>query len=105
MKKNEKEKLAQAGFEKTSVSDFLDLDRGDEIIVELRVALAQALRERRKAKGITQNELAKRQKTSQSRISSLESGDDSVTIDALISALAELDTEREQIIQIMSGSE
>ncbi|MFC1515982.1 helix-turn-helix domain-containing protein [Thermodesulfobacteriota bacterium] len=55
--------------------------------IELKLALSQALIERRKQRKLTQVQLAKRLKSSQSRIAKMEKGDPSVSIDLLIKSL------------------
>ncbi len=98
-----KQRLDEAGFEETSVSDFLELSPAEEVVVELRVRLATELAKRRKAEGVTQSELAERRGTTQSRISSMENADESVSIDALIAALAELGADREEIGRLIAA--
>lgn len=99
-KNNENEKM---GFKETTVTEFLELTPADELIVEMRLRLAKELRIVRKAQNITQAELAERRNTSQSRISSIERGDESVSIDALLAALAELGMNRRDIGRIIGA--
>lgn len=103
MDEETKKRLQDAGFEETSVSDFLELSPADEVVVELRVRLAKELQKRRKAQGLTQAELAERRQTTQSRISSIENADESVSIDALIAALAELGVDRKEIGRVIAA--
>ena len=103
MPDDKKDASSKTGFRETTVAEFLDLTPADNLIVEMRLRLARELRNARKAQNTTQAELADRRKTSQSRISALERGDESVTLDALISALAELGVSRQDIGRIIAA--
>jgi len=92
-----KKQLESAGFTETSVANFLDLSPGEEMVVELQIRLAKELRTRREASGMTQSQLADAIGTSQARISAMENGEDSVSTDALIAALADLGADRQDI--------
>ncbi len=98
-----KKDTVKPGFRETTVAEFLELTPADELIVELRLRLAQLLRSARKAQNLTQAEFAARRKTSQARISAIERGDESVSLDALISALAELGVSRQDIGRIIAA--
>jgi transcriptional regulator with XRE-family HTH domain len=56
-------------------------------IVELRIELAQAVRRRRVAAGLTQAELAKAIGSSQSRVAKMEGGDPQASLESLVRAL------------------
>lgn len=58
--------------------------------METRLALSQALRSRRLAQCIKQAELARRLKSSQSRVAKMEAGDKTVSVDLLVRALFSL---------------
>jgi hypothetical protein len=80
-------KLEKMGGRVTTVKEFLGLDESDEIIIELRLQLAAALRKRRLAKGITQVDLAKAIGSSQSRVAKMEGGDPQTSLELLVSAV------------------
>lgn len=103
MKEEKRKRLEDGGFSVGTASEFLDLTPADEVVIELRLALAKELRKQRKRNGMTQEDLAERCSTSQARISNLENAKESASIDALVSALAELGADRETIGRIIAG--
>lgn len=86
MDKAKKARLVKRGWRIGSAADFLDLNDAEAALIELKVALGGALRQRRVAKGLTQGELAKQLGSSQSRIAKMEASDPSVTMDLLVRA-------------------
>ena len=87
MKPRTKKKLVAAGWNVGTVADFLDLSKEDEAFVELKVALALALRRRREGAGLTQAQVAKLVKSSQSRVATMEAGAAAVSLDLLVRTL------------------
>jgi Helix-turn-helix len=80
-------RLEDRGWKVGSASEFLGLTPQEEQLVELRLVLCKAVRERRKTKHIPQEKLAERMNTSQSRIAKLESCDPHVSTDMMFNAL------------------
>ena len=58
--------------------------------IEMKVALSESLRAQRTKVKVSQAELARRIKSSQSRVAKMESGDPSVPIDLMIKSLLAL---------------
>lgn len=87
MKTVKRKKLEAQGWTVGSAQDFLDLSDAETALVELRLVLAQVLKARRTQHGWSQLELAKRLKSSQSRVAKMEAGDASVSMDLLIRSL------------------
>jgi len=73
-----------------TVAEFLGLDAAEEALVELHLALAKALKERRAKVGMTQVELARKIGSSQSRVAKMEAADTSVSLDLTIRSLLAL---------------
>jgi len=90
-------KLEAAGWRLGDAKDFLGLADHESAYVEVKVALAHALRARRAAAGLTQLELAQRIGSSQSRVAKMESGDSSVSLDRLVRALLHLGASRKEV--------
>ncbi len=90
MKKEKIKRLKDAGWKTGSVEDFLGLTPEESAIVDVRVALFEAFQKTRKEKKLTQKQVATVLNTSQSRISKMESGDPSVSLDLLIKSLIAL---------------
>lgn len=88
MKASKRMKLEAAGWTVGSASDFLGLSKEEETLVEVKLALAESVRERRRKENLTQQELAKRIGSSQSRVAKMEAADSSVSMDLLVRSLA-----------------
>jgi ribosome-binding protein aMBF1 (putative translation factor) len=87
MRKSKRRKLEAAGWRAGSASEFLKLSPEDSALVETKVALSAALRARRLAQRLSQADLAKRLKSSQSRIAKMEAADRTVSVDLLLRGL------------------
>jgi ribosome-binding protein aMBF1 (putative translation factor) len=87
MRDAKKKRLEARGWKVGTAAEFLGLSNEEAAFVELKIKLAEGLRDRRQRLGVTQAELAKRLKSSQSRVAKMEAGDPSVSFDLLIRAL------------------
>ena len=90
MNKTKRTRLEARGWRVGSAKDFLGLSPEEAALVETRLALSQALRSKRIAHRLTQGELARRLKSSQSRVAKMEAGDKTVSVDLLVRALFSL---------------
>jgi ribosome-binding protein aMBF1 (putative translation factor) len=90
MRKAKQGRLEKAGWRVGSAREFLQLSDDEVAYVELRLRLAHALRKGRKSRRLSQSELARRIKSSQSRVAKMEGGDPSVSLDLLIRSLLAL---------------
>jgi len=82
-----KEALEKAGYTVGDAEDFLELTDEERRIVEVRVALANAIRTRRKASKMTQEQLAERIGTNQPRIVKIEAAAKGVSLDQMFKGL------------------
>jgi predicted XRE-type DNA-binding protein len=80
-------KLKVMGGRVTTAQKFLGLSDIDMAVVEIRVALATALQQRRKQAKLTQAQLAKTIQSSQSRVAKMEGGDPQASLESLVRAL------------------
>jgi DNA-binding XRE family transcriptional regulator len=87
MKAARRKKPEAAGWNVGTVSEFLGLSPEEAKIVEMKLALGDSLRRYRIRHGWTQQDLAKRLGSSQSRVAKLEKGALGVTLDLLFRAL------------------
>lgn len=89
------------GCSEGTVQDLLDLRDGEAAIVEMRVRLAETVREKRGSQRLSQAELAKRIGSSQPRIARLEQGD--ASLEMLIRALFGLGSSRKEIGKLLAA--
>ena len=87
MDTRKRKRLESAGWKAGSVKQFLALSEEEAALVELKLSLADALRQARAKRGLSQTDLAKRMKSSQSRVAKIEVDDPSVSLDLLVRAL------------------
>jgi len=102
MKNSKRKRLQAAGWRLGSAADFLALSPEESVLVEIKLALAEAVRIRREKRGWTQAELARRLGSSQSRVAKMEAGDRTVTIDLLLHALVGLGATRKDLARVLS---
>lgn len=87
MKLAKHKRLERAGWSVGSTTDFLELSPEEAAFVELKLRLSESLRQRRTRQNLSQTALARKIKSSQSRVAKMEAGDPTVSIDLLIRAL------------------
>jgi DNA-binding XRE family transcriptional regulator len=102
MNKKKKEILESKGYKVGSVDEFLGLSEQEPQYIELKLALSQALAERRKKSKLTQAQLAKMLKSSQSRIAKMEKGDPTVSVDLLVKSLLVMGANKESIAKAIA---
>jgi len=103
MKKSKRDKLKAAGWAVGSVQEFLDLSDADAALIEMKLSLSRSLRDRRQRRGVSQVELAKRLRSSQSRVAKMEAGDPSVSMDLLVSSLLVLGASAADLAKTIRG--
>jgi DNA-binding XRE family transcriptional regulator len=104
MRVDKKKRLAARGWKVGDTAEFLDLTPEETAYVELKLRLADGLRVHRRRRRLTQGELARRVKSSQSRIAKMEAGDPSVSIDLLIRSLLVLGASQQDIARLIRTS-
>lgn len=97
MDKAKRAKLEAAGWAVATPKEFLNLSDEDAAFVEVKVALAAALRARRIEQQLSQIEVAKRLHSSQSRVAKMEAADKSVSLDLLLKSFLKLGGTREMM--------
>ncbi len=90
MTEAKKKILAENGYRVTDSAEWLGLSREESQLIDMRVALAQELERVRKAKGMTQAELAKRIGTKQSGVARMINTPEASTMDNLVKSLIAL---------------
>ena len=87
MDARKKTKLEAAGWKVSSVSEFLGLTEQERNYIELKLDLGNLLKTSRTNAVLTQQQLAERMESSQSRVAKMESGDPTVSLDLQVRAL------------------
>jgi len=104
MREDKKRRLEAKGWKVGSAEEFLRLSDEESAYINLKLRLAEGLRERRQRNRLSQVELAKIIKSSQSRVAKMESGDPSVSLDLLIRSLLALGISDRELSRIISIS-
>lgn len=101
MKTSTRRRLQRAGWAVGDTTQFLDLSREEQRFIEVKLALARALRRLREHQGLTQFELARRFGSSQSRVAKTEAAHPSVSLDLLIRWLLGLGATTEDLARLI----
>jgi hypothetical protein len=97
-----RKKLETKGWTFGTPKDFLGMTDEEEAYVNLRLKLAEGLKARRHARGVTQVGLARVIKSSQSRVAKMEAGDPTVSLDLLVRSLLALGTSNRELATIIA---
>ena len=101
MNKKKKKLLEAAGWRVGSTDDFLDLTEEEAAYIDLKITLSQKVRQCRERENLTQTQLAKCLKSSQSRVAKIEAGDPSVSVDLLIRSLFALGVTKSDLAKML----
>jgi len=102
MEKRKKKDLESKGYKVGSVVEFLGLSTEESEYIELKLALSDALAKLRKKSNLTQTQLAKMLKSSQSRVAKMEKGDPTVSVDLLVKSLLALGADKKSIARAIA---
>ena len=92
-----RKRLQAKGWKVGATREFLELTDQEEAYVELRLKLADALKRQRIRRSLTQADLAKTMKSSQSRVAKMEKADPTVSADLLLQSLFRLGIKRKEL--------
>lgn len=101
MDKAKKQRLEKKGWKVGRVDEFLGLTPEEATYIEMKLALADSIKEHRLREKLTQVDLARMLKSSQSRVAKIERGDVSVSIDLLVRSLIVLGATRRDLAQVI----
>ncbi len=104
MREDKKRRLEAKGWKVGSVKEFLRLTDEESAYIDLKMRLADGLRDRRQRNRLSQVQLARMLRSSQSRIAKMEAGDPSVSLDLLIRSLLALGISDRELSRIISTS-
>jgi DNA-binding XRE family transcriptional regulator len=103
IKMNQAKQKRKKGWRVGSVAELLALTPDESAYIEMKIALSQSVRARRADKRLTQMQLARLLKSSQSRVAKIEAGDKSVSLDLLVRSLVILGASRRDLAQVIAG--
>ena len=103
MKKSTRQLLEKKGYQITDTQEFLRLSDEEMALIDLKIQLMASLKKQRVRAGVTQAQLARQMRTSQSRIAMLENGSSDVTLDLLCKAMFCLGASAKQIGKAIAG--
>jgi predicted XRE-type DNA-binding protein len=103
MDKIAKMRLESAKWKVGDASEFPGLTEDEAAIVELKLALADAVRNKRTRRNMTQAQLGVLLGSSQSRIAKMEAGHPSVSIDLMIRSLLRMGASRKELASYFSN--
>jgi DNA-binding XRE family transcriptional regulator len=102
MRQSKRRTLAKKGWKTGSVDEFLELSDEELAVIELKLALGRALKQRRQKKRLTQTAFAKAISSSQSRVAKMEAGDPSVSLDLLVKSMLALGATRREVAKAIA---
>ncbi len=102
MDKTKKKAIENKGWKVGDIDQFLGLDSAEMAIVEMKMALAKTLIEKRKKSKITQINMAKLIGSSQSRVAKIEKGDSTVSIELMLKSLFSLGATKKEIAKVIA---
>jgi hypothetical protein len=101
MEKQKRARLKAAGWTVGTPREFLELSDEDAAFVEFKLALGKTLQALRKAQELSQLEVARRLRSSQSRVAKMEASDPSVSVDLLVRSLFRLGAQPDDIAKAL----
>ncbi len=105
MKRVKKQRLERVGWVVGDSAQFLQLSVEENRFIELKLALATAVRELRERSGLTQAALASQLGSSQSRVAKMEAADRSVSLDLIMRSLLTIGATTTQIAKWIKRAE
>ncbi|MBN1962206.1 MAG: XRE family transcriptional regulator [Deltaproteobacteria bacterium] len=104
MDERKRKALEKQGWKIGSTAEFLDLSKSEAEYVEVKAALAHALSSKRRKMRLSQNAVASKLDSSQSRVAKMEAGDHTVSLDLLIRSFLKLGASTKELGQVISSA-
>ncbi len=104
MKAAKRRRLEQSGWRVGSAEDFLGLSKEEQTLVEIKLALADAVKTQREKHRLSQSALAARMRSSQSRVAKIEAGDPSVSLDLLVRAVLAAGATKKELAKALTAA-
>jgi transcriptional regulator with XRE-family HTH domain len=91
------------GYVVTTAAEWLGLSKAESDFIDICLSLRHLIRFARERAGLTQAQAARRLKSSQSRVSKMEAGDPSVSLDLLVTSALTLGATRQEVATAVAG--
>jgi len=104
MDPDRKRRLEAAGFRFGTVGELFGLTEAEEELIEMKVAVAEAIHDLREAHSLSQADLARLMGTGQARVSKLERSAESTSLDTLFRCMLLLGATRQDLAKAISHS-
>ena len=102
--RSQDQEAREAGWRLGTPKEFLGLTDEEAALIEIKLALARGIKERRLSLRLTQEDLAKQLKSSQSRIAKMEASDATVSMDFLVRSLLVLGATTQEVGRVIARS-
>ena len=103
MDTRKRKRLEATGWRVGSADEFLELTPEESALLDLKFSLSTLVRSTRKRARLSQEALADRLHSSQSRIAKLEAGDASVSLDLIVKAAFAAGARKADLAQAIFG--
>ncbi len=97
-----RKRLELKGWKVGTAKEFLNLSPEESAYVELKLELSKILLQTRRENEMTQEQLARLLKSSQSRVAKMEIGDPSVSLDLLVRSLFAMGKSRKNLVRMLA---
>ncbi|MEG3976457.1 helix-turn-helix transcriptional regulator [Microcoleus sp. herbarium8] len=98
-----RQRLEAAGWRVGDAADFLELSTEELAFIEMKLSLSKRLKQLRISQHLSQESLAKKIKSSQSRVAKIEAGDPSVSLDLMVRTLLAIGATREDVALVIAS--
>ena len=99
-----RQRLEAAGWQVGDAADFLELSAEEIAFIEMKLSLIKRLKQLRISQNLSQESLAKKIKSSQSRVAKIEAGDPSVSLDLMVRTMLAMGASREDVALTITSS-
>lgn len=99
-----RQRLEAAGWRVGDAADFLELSAEETAFIDMKLSLIKCLKQLRLSQNLSQESLAKKIKSSQSRVAKIEAGDPSVSLDLMVRTMLALGATREDVALAIASS-
>ena len=99
-----RQRLEAAGWQVGDAADFLELSAEEIAFMEMKLSLIKRLKQLRISQNLSQESLAKKIKSSQSRVAKIEAGDPSVSLDLMVRTMLAMGASREDVALTITSS-